>query len=178
MLSRSNWLILILAIVASVIGGYVQHRDQQPVTDTTLIGRPAPDISLPDLDGQPHRLADYRSRRVVLNFWASECGPCLDEMPALNRAQKKFGERGSLVVGIAMDGPLQVRAFLAAHPMNYPILLGQFTTPSTSLQLGDIREVLPYSVLIDAAGQVEATHVGALSAVQLEQWLAPVPQKP
>jgi peroxiredoxin len=174
MLSRSNWLILALAVAASIVGGYVQHRNREPAVDAALVGQPAPDISLPDLDGKPHRLADYRGRRTVLNFWASDCGPCLDEMPALNRAQKQFGERGSQVIGIAMDDPTQIHAFLAVHPINYPILLGRFTAPSTSLQLGDIREVLPYSVLIDADGRVEAAHVGALSADQLEQWLAPV----
>jgi peroxiredoxin len=174
MLSRSNWLILILAVVASVVGGYVQHRNSQPVVDSAQIGQPAPDLSLPDLNGKPHRLADYRGRRVLLNFWASDCGPCLDEMPTLNRAQKQFGERGSLVIGIAMDDPAQVRAFLAAHPMSYPILIGRLAAPSTSLELGDIRELLPYSVLIDTDGRVEAAHAGALSADQLAQWLAPV----
>ena len=171
MLSRSNWLILALAVIAAMIGGYVQHRHQQPAADAALIGQPAPELTLPDLDGKPHRLADYRGRRVVLNFWATECAPCLQEMPALDRAQQ---QSGALVVGIAMDDPAQVRAFLTAHPVTYPILIGQFTTPSTSLQLGDTGEVLPYSVLIDADGRVEAVHVGALPGALLESWLAPV----
>jgi hypothetical protein len=62
---------------------------------------------------------------------------------------------------------------LATHPVSYPILLGQLGSPSTTQKLGDTREVLPYSVLIDADGRILATHAGALSAPQLEQWLAP-----
>jgi len=77
-----------------------------------------------------------------------------------------------------MDEPIHARDFLAAHPVNYPILLGQLTPPSTSLQLGDAREMLPYSVLIGADGRILATHVGVLSASQLEQWLGPVPATP
>ena len=179
MLSRSNWLILGLAVLVAAAGGYVDHRKQQPAAmDSPLVGQSLPALSLPDLDGKLHRLSDYRGPRVLLNFWASWCGPCLEEMPALTQAQKKFGEHAPIVVGIAMDEPTRVQAFLATHPMNYPILLGQLTPPNTSLQLGNTREALPYSVLIDADGRILATHAGALSAPQLEQWLSPIHSKP
>ena len=173
MLSRSNWLILGLAVLAAALGGYAQHRSRPPAPMGAAIGQPLPAISLPDLDGTPHLLSDYRGRRVLLNFWASWCAPCLAEMPALVLAQEKFGENAPIVVGIAMDEPTHVRAFLAAHPVNYPILIGQMSSPSTSLQLGNIHQVLPYSVLIGADGRILATHAGPLSAMQLEQWLAP-----
>lgn len=175
MLSRSNWLILGLAVLAAAAGGYVEHRQRQPaMPDPALIGQLAPDIHLSGLDGSLHRLTDYRGRRVLLNLWASWCAPCLEEMPALNRAQQKFGDQGAIVLGIAMDEPARVRAFLAAHPVSYPILLGQMTAPSTSKQLGNTGEFLPYSVLIDADGRVVAVHAGSLQATQLQQWLAPL----
>lgn len=174
MLSRSNWLILGLAVLAAALGGYAQHRSRSPApAESALIAQPLPAISLPDLDGKPHLLSDYRGRRVLLNFWASWCVPCLAEMPALTLTQEKFGEHAPIVVGIAMDEPAHVRAFLAAHPVNYPILIGQMGPPSTSLQLGNIHQVLPYSVLIGADGRILATHAGPLSAAQLKQWLAP-----
>lgn len=170
-LSRSNQLILGLAVLAAAIGGYVQHRNQS-ATDSAMLGQLLPALVLTDLDGKPHPLSEYRGHRLLLNFWASWCAPCLDEMPALSRAQAKFGEQGPIIVGIAMDEPVRARAFLAAHRLNYPILLGQLAAPSTSLQLGNRDEVLPYSVLVDADGHIAATHVGALPAAQLEQWLA------
>jgi peroxiredoxin len=179
MLSRSNWLILGLAVLAAAAGGYVEHRSRQPApTDSALIGQSLPALTLPDLDGKLHRLSDYRGQRILLNFWASWCRPCLEEMPALNQAQEKFGEHVPIVIGIAMDEPAHARAFLAAHPVNYPILLGQLAPPSTSLQLGNFREILPYSVLIDADGSILATHAGTLSALQLEQWLGPMQTTP
>ncbi len=179
MLDRSNWLILGLAVLAAAIGGYAQYHNRQPARmDSAMRGQPVPALTLPDLDGKPHQLSDYRGQRVLLNFWASWCRPCLEEMPTLNRAQAKFGEQGAIVVGIAMDEPARIRAFLAMHPVSYPILLGQLGSPNTSVQLGDMREILPYSVLIDADGSILATHSGALSTTQLDQWLTPMHAKP
>ena len=173
-MTRSNWFILGMAVLAAGLGGFVEHRQHQP--DTSLVGQTLPAISLPDLEGKTHALSDYRGHRghrVLLNFWASWCGPCLDEMPALAQAQTKFGEQGSIVIGIAMDDPAKARAFLAAHPVNYPILLGQLTSPSTSLLFGDAAEVLPYSVLLDGDGRILAIQQGTLNAAQLQAWLAP-----
>ncbi|TAL89550.1 MAG: TlpA family protein disulfide reductase [Rhodanobacter sp.] len=181
MFSRSTNVILLLAVLAAVLGGIVQHRRQAPPeesAESTLVGKPLPALILPDLEGRAHALSDYRGRRLLINFWASWCGPCLKEMPALNQAQEKFGGQGAIVLGIAMDEPTRVRAFLRAHPVSYPILLGRIEPPSTSLQLGDKREILPFSVLVDAAGRIIATHAGVLSRPQLEQWLAPATTPP
>ena len=175
MLSRDIRLILVLAVLAALLGGIAQHwhrAPQEPSGESSLVGKPLPDLTLLDLDGQPHALKDYRGQRLLVNFWASWCGPCLEEMPALNRAQQKFGDHGVIVLGIAMDEPDHVRAFLAAHPVSYQILIGQLGPPSTSLQFGDKREILPFSVLFDADGRIVATHAGALSDAQLERWLS------
>lgn len=173
MLSRSNWLILGLAVLVAAFGGYLQHRGEPATATPGAIGQALPALSLPDLDGKLHTLNEYRGHRVLLNFWASWCVPCLKEMPALAEVQAKFGKNEPIVIGIAMDEPDRVRAFLAAHPVNYPILLGDTDVPSTSMQVGNITQVLPFSVLIGADGRILATHAGALSSTQLAQWLAP-----
>jgi thiol-disulfide isomerase/thioredoxin len=176
MFSRDIRLILALAVLAALVGGIAQHWLRAPVVpsgDSSFIDQPLPALTLPDLDGQPHPLSNYRGRRLLVNFWASWCGPCLEEMPALNRAQQKFGDHGAIILGIAMDEAKHVRAFLAAHPVSYEILMGQMEAPSTSLQFGDQREILPFSVLFGEDGHVIATHAGALSDAQLKQWLSP-----
>lgn len=174
-MSRDNLVILIVAVLAATLGGWLQHESRlahAPAGVTVAqVGEPAPMLELPDLQGRTHRLADYRGRRVLLNFWASWCGPCLDELPALDRAQAKFGENATIVLGIAMDDPARVRDFLAAHPVRYPILLGRLESPSTSLLWGDDAEILPYSALIGTDGRVIATRHGPLDATTLDQWL-------
>ena len=175
MLSRSNTLILALAVVAAGVGGWLQHASRQAHVpagvQAVTIGDVRPDLTLMDVHGKPRQLSEFHARRVLLNFWATWCVPCLQEMPALAKAQAKFGEKELIVVGIAMDDPERVRPFLAAHPVPYPILMGRLESPSTSLQLGDEAEVLPFSVLLDADGRILAAQRGQLPAETLESWL-------
>lgn len=179
MFSRSTWLILALAALAATAGAWLQHESRRahvpPGVQVIGVGDRAPDIALMDTTGHVRRLSDFHGHRVVLNFWATWCGPCLDEMPALTKVQATQGPDGARIVGIAMDDPARVRAFLASHPVNYPVLLGQLAWPSTSLRFGDTAAVLPYSVLLDAKGQVRAVRRGPLDAALLRAWLAPAP---
>lgn len=177
MFTRQTWLILALAVLAAAAGGWLQHRSRLAHVPAGVqvanVGDLRPDLALPDPNGHPHQLSEYHARRVLLNFWATWCGPCLDEMPLLAKAQTTYGRSNVRIVGIAMDDPAHVRRFLAAHPLDYPVLIGQLDTPSTSLRFGDTAEVLPYSVLLDADGRVLAAHQGPLDEAQLQAWLAP-----
>ncbi|MFC5742675.1 peroxiredoxin family protein [Dyella tabacisoli] len=176
-MSRSNWSILMLAVLVAAVGGWFQQQSRLAKVpagvQVAAMGEQRPDLALKDIDGREHRLSEFKGRRVLLNFWASWCGPCLDEMPALARSQAKFGDQGAIVVGIAMDQPDAVRQFLAAHPVPYPILLGQLESPSTSLRFGNTAETLPFSVLLDGDGRVLENRRGALTPQQLETWLGP-----
>lgn len=177
MLSRSNLVILSLAVLAAGIGGWLQHESRRahapPGVDVANVGDLRPDVALVDLNGKERHLSEFHGKRVLLNFWASWCVPCLAEMPALNAASRKFGDQDAIVLGIAMDDPVHVRAFLAEHPVNYPILIGQLASPSTSLRFGDTDEVLPFSVLLDGSGHVLAVRRGPLEPGQLADWLSP-----
>ncbi|HET6587187.1 MAG TPA: redoxin domain-containing protein [Oleiagrimonas sp.] len=127
------------------------------------------DFTLPNLDGQPQSLAQFRGKRVLVNFWATWCHPCLEEMPALAAAQKAHPE--ARIIGIAMDNPKAVHAWLKKTPVDYPIWQGLAADNDVAALFGDGPGLLPYSVLIGSDGRIRATHLGKLSPQLLQQWL-------
>lgn len=143
-------------------------------TTTLKPGDMAPaSLMLPNLDGQPQSLAQFRGKRVLLNFWATWCHPCLEEMPALAAAQK--AHPGVRIIGIAMDSPEAVHAWLKKTPVDYPIWQGLATDGDVAAMFGDGPGLLPYSVLIGSDGRIRATHLGKLDPATLRAWLQETP---
>nr|WP_236685907.1 TlpA disulfide reductase family protein [Pseudoxanthomonas suwonensis] len=134
-------------------------------------GDPLPDIRLPDLDGNVVELtAIAPGRPLLVNVWASWCGPCIEEMPELQRFAREQGEDGVQVVGLALDTPEGVRGFLARVPVDYPILLETPGPADASVWLGNTRGLLPYSVLVDAQGRVAKQKLGPFAHGEVDGW--------
>jgi thiol-disulfide isomerase/thioredoxin len=105
--------------------------------------------------GAPQTLAAYRGRVVLLNFWATWCAPCREEMPELNRLDATLDHRRAAVVGIAADEPAEVQSFLGKLKVQYPNLVGApDPVYAWSAQLGNQAMGLPFSVLLDRQGKV------------------------
>lgn len=121
----------------------------------------APDFTLRDADGRTVRLSDYKGKVVLLNFWATWCGPCKFEIPWFIEFERKLKDQGFAVLGVSMDedGWDAVRPFVASLGVNYRILLG---TEMMADQFGGVA-ALPTSFLIDREGRIAATHVGLVS---------------
>lgn len=131
----------------------------------------APAIELPDLDGRPRALAEWQGQPLLVNFWASWCGPCIEEMPLLDEFAREQGDGGVQVLGIALDDLDAVREFLAQVPVAYPILMDRAGPADSSVQLGNSRGVLPYSVLLDAEGRVLREKLGVFTRRELQDWV-------
>ena len=138
------------------------------------IGKPMPALRLPDLAGKPTDVPRaWRGRPLLINVWASWCGPCIEEMPELQRFSAKQGANGVQVVGIALDDPDAVRAFLQRVPVDYPILIDTAGPADASVSLGNRKGVLPYSVLIGADGTLLERRVGPFVPGELDVFVAP-----
>jgi len=130
-----------------------------------------PVLQLPDLDGRAVALPTaYEGRPILINFWASWCGPCIEEMPELDRFAATQGDSGMQVVGIALDTPEDVAAFLEHTPVRYPILLDQPGPRDSGVQLGNAKGVLPYTALIDADGRLVKQKIGPFQHGEIEGW--------
>lgn len=169
--------IVVLAVLGAATGLYVEHRRIHPpppqgvtVADVGSIPGPATWLSL---EGRPRPLADWRGKRVLVNFWASWCEPCRREMPMLDATWRRNGHHDVAIVGVAEDTAASVRAFLADRPVGYPIVLADSDAPGGSLSLGNTRRVLPYSVLLGEDGRILRRKIGTFTQAELDDWLTP-----
>lgn len=175
---RQTALIVLVALLAAGAGLWLgQDRRLPPATplppgtEVLEIGDVAPAIELPDPEGRPVSVLPRPGRRVLINFWASWCPPCIKEMPLLNEFAAQHAAKGIDVIGIALEDAEAVRAFLDENPVDYPIVITEVGLVDLSTRLGNARGVLPYSVLIDAQGRIEKMKLGEFTADQLTTWI-------
>lgn len=148
-----------------------------PAPEGTLVarrGEAIPALALPALDGRTVQLpADYAGRPLLVNFWASWCGPCIEEMPELERYAREQAGKGVQVIGIALDDKAAVDDFLKRVPVSYPILLDQAGPADSSVQLGNPKGVLPYSALVSADGRLLKQRIGPFAPGEIDGWAEP-----
>ena len=179
MLDRSHLLILVLAVGGACAGffagGWLRSPSIAPDAKAAAqIGTPAKPISLSDPSGQIHSLDEWHGKLIVLNFWASWCGPCREEMPLLDRTQQRLAARGLQVIGVAIDSKQATAQFLDEHAVSYPILINDpDKMADVSVAYGNSRGVLPYTVLIGRDGRILAQRFGNFSESGLDHWLQP-----
>jgi thiol-disulfide isomerase/thioredoxin len=138
---------LLLAGEAWAAGGKMKPWDSGPT----------PPLALRDLAGKEHKLADYKGKVVVLNFWATWCDPCREEMPAMQRLQDKLAGRPFVVLAVAYgEGPPRINAFLKETPVRFTVLLDRDTSAATAWKV----KVLPTTLVIDPEQKVRFVAVG------------------
>lgn len=169
--------IVVLAIAAASTGLYLEHRrlNPPPPQGVTVsdIGELPPPATFLTVDGKPRQLSDWRGKRLLINFWATWCAPCRREMPLLSENAGRYKARNVAILGVAEDTAGSVRAYLAAQPVDYPVVLADSDAPGGSLSFGNTRRVLPYSVLIGEDGRILRRKLGTFSQAELDAWLAP-----
>ena len=160
-------------LAVAVLFGLLKLFDRWALSDNALpVGTPVASFHLPDARGRPFALPTP-GRAVLINYWASWCGPCLQEMPVLRDFARRNGANGPQVVGIALEDPRTSRAWLAEHPAAYPMLVEIPSATDSSVTLGNAKGLLPYSVLVGPDGRVQATRTGPFrDLAELQAWVA------
>lgn len=160
------------ALAALLLGGFsggCASPDRTAKATAVKSGKersPAPDFSLKDSDGRTVRLSDYRGKVVLLNFWATWCGPCRIEIPWFTDMERQNKDQGFAVLGVAMDdeGWEVVKPFLSELKVNYRVVVGN---DETARKYGGI-EALPTTFFIDRNGKIAAVHQGLVGRKEFD----------
>ena len=157
--------------LAAVLGGFYFYR--QPRGARSSSGsrqrREAPDFTLPLIEGGQLRLSSYRGKVVLLDFWATWCVPCREQIPHFVELQQKYGDRGLQIIGVSMDDSADpVRPFVHQFRVNYPVVMG---TADVGSAYGGVLG-LPIAFLLDREGRIQAKHMGATDPSVFEQDIA------
>ena len=121
-------------------------------------------------DGQVLKMQNLQGRPLVINFWATWCAPCVEEMPLLDIFFRQNASKGWQMVGLAIDQPSRVRQYLSQNAISYPIGLAGLTGTELGRYLGNEVGGLPFTVVLDGKGGVIQRKLGKLSAQEIQAW--------
>jgi len=172
-------LVNLVALTALMTGFYLSARyfsepvvAPQPVATGDLVGSVRPDFKLDSNKGRFITPADFSGKTLLINFWATWCGPCRQEMPMLMDLQRQYGSNGLQIVGIALDDAQSANRFVQTFGISYPILLGLEDVFATSIAYGNEEGVLPYTVLVDKTGIVRWQYGGIIQHEEITSLLS------
>lgn len=173
---KSAHRVFLLALSAAALTGLSACKERAaapavaaaPKVTLPVLG-PAPAWTLHDLAGREVRSADYRGKVVVVDFWATWCGPCKEEIPGYIELQKKYADKGLVILGLSMDlqGPPVVKRYAESAKINYPLVMGDDEVASA---FGGI-EAIPTTFLIDRSGQIRHKKIGMMPTAEYEKLL-------
>lgn len=134
-----------------------------------------PPLELQDPDGNRHILYDWHGKVILLNFWATWCGPCQAEVPDLIQYQREYADQGLQVIGVGLDEVARVRNFIRTFRINYPVLIAD---PARSQELlprwGNHRQILPFTVVIGRDGRIHLLQAGPFDAEAFADYVRPL----
>jgi thiol-disulfide isomerase/thioredoxin len=172
---KKNWPALLLVAVAfGGLGAWfsARHANQPSTVDPVAQLFAA---GLPDAQGANHELGRWKGKTLLVNFWATWCGPCVEEMPELSALQTELAGKNVQIVGIGVDSAINIGQFAAKYKISYPLYVAGMGGADMSRDFGNNLGGLPFSVLISPDGRIKKTYLGRLSLPQLRKDLTSLP---
>lgn len=177
--------ILLAALVASASGtlGYFLYHHSPPSHELTALSffstedfQPTgsqktrrPDFSLLDLQGKLRSNSEWDGKVVIVNFWATWCPPCLQEIPDFIDLQEQYAKRGLQFIGIAIDDPDKVQRFVNNQGINYPVFVGNQQPIEIATKFGNRIGALPFTVIINREGDIVFRQIGGMDKQKTKQ---------
>jgi thiol-disulfide isomerase/thioredoxin len=156
--------ITVLALGAGIVKNW--PKDDANIaqqTQSELISQPRPEFTMPDLTGTHRAVKEWDGKVLAVNFWATWCEPCKQEIIDFNVLQKKYGTKGLQFIGVALDDQESVKTYLKTSTIEYPVLIGGDEAVTVATHYGDDAGVVPYTAFIDRKGRIAFLQYGEMS---------------
>lgn len=167
-----------IALIAGLLlRGQLMSGDSRTGVDAMVSTRGAEAIlaaTLPDLQGSDQAFSQWRGKVMVVNFWASWCEPCRQEIPEFINVHNKYRDKGLTLIGVAVDQREKAEAFSKGMGINYPVLVGGMKAMTLAEAAGNNQGALPFTVVIDRNGKITGSKLGRLSQSRLESMVEPL----
>lgn len=168
---RASLIMLATGAVAAGVGVAINWWRTEPSRPAVASTAALFAATFPDPDGRSQPLAQWRGRPLVVNFWATWCPPCVEEMPALQQVRNEYLGRGVEVIGIGIDSAGKIAEFRDKYRISLPLLAAGAGGSQLNRALGNDSGALPYTVLVGSDGRVRERHLGQIKPEQLRRWL-------
>lgn len=165
-------LVVLLAII--IFGVAARYFYTSSDSDSGLSTEALFAANFPDPEGRQQAISQWRGKTLVVNFWATWCPPCREEMPELSKLHEQYRDQDLVVIGISTETPAPIRDFIKTMPVSYPLLAGDLAAMDIGASLGNDKGVLPYTVIISADGTIAKSYFGRVNQTLLEQTLVPL----
>jgi peroxiredoxin len=161
-----------IAVIFAGIGIYFGAQRFQPEAPQNTATANFFSQTMPDAQGTARALSQWKGKALVVNFWATWCAPCVDEMPELSALQAEVGSKNTQIIGIGIDSAANIREFGAKYKITYPLYIAGMNGTDLSRQFGNQAGGLPFTVLIGTDGKVRKTYLGRLKMKELRNDLS------
>lgn len=167
--------VIVLSLLMLVLGSAAVYRFSRNVSTVSASSSDTAELlalALPDLSQKIQPLNQWRGKVLVVNFWATWCGPCRKEMPAFGRLSDQFAAKGVQFVGISIDEQAKVQAFQQKMNVPYPLLIAGQEALVLTKKFGNATQGLPFTLVLDQTGQIRRGQIGVFDEKNLESLLA------
>jgi thiol-disulfide isomerase/thioredoxin len=168
-MNRRTTLLLAFAGAAAAGSGYALWREVRSAPEAGVKQLFA--ATLEDASGQPQPISQWQGKLLVVNFWATWCPPCVEEMPMLDQIRARYRDRGVEIIGIGIDSADKIRAYQQKFGFNFPLLIANSAGSAVSRALGNEGGVLPYTVLVTPEQTIRTRWIGRVPEDELRSAL-------
>jgi peroxiredoxin len=168
MTKQNKWILALTASIFVAIGIYFQQKQSEQQQAASRAVNELFATSLSDSSGQRQALSQWKGKTLVVNFWATWCNPCIEEIPELSALQSALSQKNIQIIGVGIDSATNITEFSSKHKITYPVYVAETEGVEMARKFGNQAGGLPFTVLIEPTGEIKKSYLGRLKLEELK----------